>query len=571
MTSAIFLCKLITDYWGIKLKSKAMRKYLFLFIFLLSSLLYTTCQSDKSETKETIETKGKQLLSNYAEVKLNPDLSSLSDNQKECLKYLIKASAIVDDIYWAQTCGDREELKKADIDPELFEYVKINYGPWDRLNGMKPFVESFNKRPEGANYYPKNMTFLEFDEFEDPDKFNCYTIIRRNEVGGLQTIPYHKAYKDKLLEISALVKKAAAYAENESFKNYLNLCAKALLNDDYKTSNIEWMKMKDNDIDLIMGPIDDSDDKLFFTRKAYQSLVLLRDAKLSKELEKYALLIRYLQKSLPVESKYITDVPGELSDIMVYDVVYTAGFLNAGSKKIAMTLPVDESIQVDIGSRRLQFKNVLQAKFDKILKPISDELIDKNQQKHVTFNAFVENTMFYEIGSVLGISTTINGDPVREALKDYYYVIEESKNDILSLFFITKLYEMGEITTGDLTDNYITYMADIFRSVRFGISNDQGVANIIRFYFFEEKGAFSYDKKTGRYKVNVEKMKEVMREYAQEILLIQGEGDYESASKLVEEKGYIRDVLLQDLYRLQKENIPKDIVFKQGLEVLQLE
>jgi hypothetical protein len=326
------------------------------------------------------------------------------------------------------------------------------------------------------------------------------------------------------------------------------------------------MEMKDNTLDFLVGPIEDTEDRLYYTKAAYQSMLLIKDKQSSKDLEKYSLLTQYLQKNLPVDAKYKKEVPGDLSDIMVYDVLYCSGNWNSGSKKIAITLPFDGQVQLEVGSRKLQFKNVIEAKFDKILVPISESLIDEDQLKHVKAKAFFDNTMFYEIGSALGIKNTINNKgSVREALKDQNNVIAECKNDILSLFFVTKLHEMGEMNGSDLMDNYVTYMADVFRSVRFGISNDQGVANMIRFYYFEEKGAFTRNKK-GKYCIDFENMREAMLSLSEEILTIQGDGNYEAAKKLVDEKGFIRDDLLNDLYRLQKENIPKDIVFVQGIK-----
>ena len=324
--------------------------------------------------------------------------------------------------------------------------------------------------------------------------------------------------------------------------------------------------MKDNLVDFIVGPIEDTEDRLYYTKASYQSMILIKDKKFSKDLEKYSLLLPFLQKSLPVDDKYKTEIPGDLSDIMVYDVINCSGYWNTGSKKIAITLPIDGQVQLKVGSRKLQFKNVMEAKFDKILMPISELLIDEDQLKHVKSKAFFENTMFYEIGSALGMKNTVNGTgTIRDALKEQYNVIAECKNDILSLFFVTKLYEMGEMSEGDLMDNYVTYMADVFRSVRFGISNDQGVANMIRFYYFEEMGAFTRDK-SGKYKIDFDKMKEAMLMLSEEILVIQGDGNYEAAKKLVDDKGFIRDELLQDLYNIQKARIPKDVVFIQGLE-----
>lgn len=548
-----------------------MQKKLLIISLILFSFVFMQCSNKDKKEEIKPQTKIEKLLANYADVKLESDLSFLSENQKKMLPLLFEAGQLVDELYWAQTCSKRNELEKSITDENIRRYFSINYGPWDRLNGMEPFVEGVGRRFDGANFYPVNMSFQEFDEFSDLNKYNSHTLIRRNELGSLQTIPYHIAYEEKLVKIADLMNKAAGYADDKDLKKYLELRAEALLTDEYYKSDIAWMEMKDNIIDFIVGPIEDLDDRLYYTKTSYQSMILIKDKESSKDLEKYSLLIPYLQKSLPVDAKYKTEIPGKLSDIMVYDVINCSGFWNAGGKKIAITLPIDGQVQLKVGSRKLQFKNVMGAKFDKILMPISKLLIAEDQLKHVTSKAFFENTMFYEVASALGIKNTINGKgSVSDALKDQYNIIGESKNDILSLFFVTKLYEMGEMNGGDLMDNYVTFMANVFRSVRFGISNDQGVANMIRFYYFEEMGAFSRDKKTGKYSINFEKMKEAMLKLSEEILVIQGDGNYEAAKKLINEKGFIRDELLNDLYRVQKERIPKDIVFIQGLDKLGL-
>jgi len=538
-----------------------------IFSAILFSFLFIQCtQTDKKDDSKP-KSKMEKLLANYADVRLESDLTQLSENQKKMLPLLFEAAQLIDELYWAQTCSKKDEIRKSIQDEDVLKYFNINYGPWDRLAGLEPFVEGVGKRYDGANFYPIDMSYQEFDEFSDLDKYSLYTLIRRNELGGLITVPYHEAYREILIKIAELMNKAATFSDNKNLKKYLELRANALLTDKFYKSDIAWMEMKDNLIDFIVGPIEDTEDRLYYTKTSYQSMVLIKDKQSSKDLEKYSLLLDYLQKNLPVDEKYKSEMPGELSDIMVYDVIYCSGFWNTGGKKIAITLPTDGQVQLKVGSRKLQFKNVLEAKFNKILKPVSELLIDEDQIKHVSSKAFFENTMFYEVGSALGIKNTINNKgTVRDALQEYYNVIEESKNDILSLYFVTKLYEMGEMNGDDLMDNYVTYMADVFRSVRFGISNDQGVANMIRFYYFEEAEAFSRNKKTGKYKIDFEKMREAMLNLSKEILVIQGDGNYEAAKKLINEKGFIRDELLNDLYRIQKERIPKDIVFIQGLE-----
>ncbi len=539
---------------------------------ILIFCVFTQCSKKDKKKELKLQSKIEKLLTNYADVKLETDLSILNENQKKMLPLLFEAAQIIDELYWIQTCSRKDKIKKSITDENVMKYFEINYGPWDKLNGMEPFIDGVGKRPDGANFYPRDMSYQEFDEFNDLEKYSSYTLIRRNEIGGLQTIPYNKAYHEKLVKIAELINKAAELSDNPKLKQYLISRARALLADKYFESDIAWMKMKDNTIDFLVGPIEDLEDRLYYTKTSYQSMVLIKDKQFSKDLEKYSLLLPYLQQNLPVEDKYKKEIPGKLSDIMVYDVIYCSGYWNAASKKIAITLPLDGQVQFKVGSRKLQFKNVMNAKFEKILKPISQLLIAKDQLKHIKSKAFFENTMFYEVASALGLKNTVNGKgSVREALKEQHNVIAESKNDILGLYFVTKLYEMGEMGGGELMDNYVTYMVDIFRSVRFGISNDQGVANMIRFYYFEEMGAFSRDKKDGKYRIHFEKMKEAMLKLSGEILVIQGDGNYEAAKKLVDEKGYIRDELLNDLYRIQREKIPKDVVFVQGLKEIGIE
>jgi hypothetical protein len=539
---------------------------------IMFSFLFIQCTKTNKKDDSMPKSKIEKLLANYAEVKLESDLTALSENQRKMLPLLFEASQLIDELYWAQTCSKKDEIRESIKDENVLKYFDINYGSWDRLAGLEPFVEGVGKRYDGANFYPADMSYQEFDEFSDLDKYSLFTLVRRNELGGLVTVPYHKAYHDILVEIAELMNKAATFSDDKDLRKYLELRASALLTDKYYKSDIAWMKMKDNLIDFIVGPIEDTEDRLYYTKTSYQSMVLIKDKQSSKDLEKYSLLLDYLQQNLPVDEKYKSEMPGELSDIMVYDVINCSGYWNTGGKKIAITLPVDGQVQLKVGSRKLQFKNVLEAKFIKILKPISELLIDEDQIKHVKSKAFFENTMFYEVGSALGIKKTINNKGlVRDALQEHYNVIEECKNDILSLYFVTKLYEMGEMNGDDLMDNYVTYMADVFRSVRFGISNDQGVANMIRFYYFEEAGAFSRNKKTGKYKIDFEKMKDAMLNLSKEILVIQGDGNYEGAKVLINEKGFIRDELLNDLYKIQKERIPKDVVFIQGLEETGLE
>lgn len=545
------------------------RKITSLILTIVAITFIAGCgnQTSTMKTENSIQKK----VDEFVEVELTSDISHLTDNQKEMLGYLFDAANLMEDIFWQEAYGDKEELLNSISDPVVKEFVKINYGPWERLNGNKPFVEGVGTKPLGANFYPKDMTKEEFEALDAKDKTSLYTIIRRDENGALYTIPYHEAFKEETNKAVELIEKAASLAKDEGFKKYLQLRAKALQTDDYYESDVAWMDMKSNDIDFVVGPIENYEDALYGYKASHESFILIKDQEWSKKLDKFAAFLPQFQKDLPVPDAYKSETPGTDSDLGAYDAVYYAGDCNAGSKTIAINLPNDEQVRLDKGSRKLQLKNSMRAKFDKILVPIADLLIDKDQRKYIKFNAFFENTMFHEVGHGLGMGRTIDGSQtVREALKSYYTSLEEGKADILGLYIVTKLYDMGELNDGELMDNFVTFMASIFRSARFRAASAHGKANMMRFYFFQEKGAFTRDDATGTYKVNFEKMKAAMNELTEKILIIQGDGNYDKAKAWVETDGKIKEVLQKDLDRINDAGIPRDVRFKQGKEMLGL-
>ncbi|NMM48342.1 dipeptidyl-peptidase 3 family protein [Marinigracilibium pacificum] len=549
----------------------------------MKNLLYTgaliflfSCgsQSDNQEKEEDSAEMNtvnpiQEKVDEFAEFTLNTDLSVLSDNEKKMLPLLIEASQIMDKLFWKEAYGDKDELMASLNDAEK-AFAKINYGPWERLNDDKPFVEGVGPKPAGAQFYPTDMTKEEFEQWDEPNKKDQYSFVRRNEDGGLYLEPYHVAFKEEVTKAADLLRQAAELCEEEGLKKYLTLRADALLSDDYLASDMAWMDMKNNTIDVVIGPIENYEDKLYNYRSAHEAYVLIKDKTWSERLEKFASFLPELQQGLPVADAYKKEMPGTSSQLNAYDVIYYAGDCNSGSKTIAINLPNDERVQLEKGSRRLQLKNAMQAKFDKILVPISEELVSEDQRKHITFDAFFANTMFHEVAHGLGIKNTINGKgTVRSALKEKGSALEEGKADILGLYMVTKLHDKGEIE-GELMDYYVTFMAGIFRSVRFGASSAHGQANMIRFNYFQEMDAFSYDETTGRYSVNFDNFQNAMNSLSEKILTLQGDGDYDGVSKLFEEKGSVGPELQKSLDKVSEAGIPVDIVFNQGTEVLGL-
>lgn len=556
-------CKFTKTY---KMKKSSIFLGLIAFAGVLSS-----CSTQKTATESTqtsTEMTKNYAFQYYAQVPLTTDISHLTKNEKDILRLMFKTADIMDDLFWQQAYGAKIDLMD-ETKGEAKEYAKINYGPWDRLNNEAPFINGIGAKPAGATFYPINMTKEEFEQANIKDGKSPYSIIRRNREGKLYSIPYHDNFKNQLSKAAEYLTKASELAEDAGLKNYLKLRAAALMSDDFYASDLAWMDMKNAKIDMVVGPIENYEDQLFGYKTSYSAYILVKDIEWSKKLAKFVQYLPELQKNLPVSANYKKEVPGTDSDLNAYDVVYYAGDCNAAGKTIAINLPNDEKVQLEKGTRRLQLKNAMKAKFDKILAPIATALIDESQQKNIKFDAFFSNVMFHEVAHGLGIKNTVNGKgSVRDALKEANSALEEGKADILGLYMVNQLLKKRELT-GTQEDYFVTFLAGILRSVRFGASSAHGQANMIAFNYFAENGAFEKTP-NGRYKVNVAKMEKAMNGLSELILTLQGNGDYDGVKKLYADKGIIHDDLQKDLDVLKTKNIPVDVVFEQGPKMLGL-
>lgn len=530
-----------------------------------------TAQPGTARSENSMERR----LTQYESVRLTADLSKLAPHERELIPLLIEAAQPMDEIFWMEASGDKDTLLKSITDPRARRYAEINYGPWDRLAGNEPFVEGAGLKPPGAGFYPRDICKDEFETHvaehpQDRGAFEShYTVIRRDNDHRLVAIPYHQQFAGPTRLAAQKLQAAAAGAQDPGLRRYLMLRSVALLGDEYRESDMAWMEMKSNTIDIVIGPIETYEDGLFGYKAAHEAYVLIKDQEWSSRLARYAELLPALQRELPVGDAYKTETPGSASDLNAYDVVYYAGDCNAGSKTIAINLPNDEEVQLRKGTRRLQLKNAMRAKFDHILVPIAGALIDPDQRRHITFDAFFANTMFHEVAHGLGIKNTINGKgPVRMALKEQASALEEGKADVLGLYMVTRLLDQGVLTQGTIEDSYVTFLASIFRSVRFGAASAHGRANMLRFNFFKDMGAFTRNDSTGTYRVIVPAMRKAVDALSAKILTLQGDGDYDNTLGLMAAQGDIGPALQADLDRLATAGIPVDIVFEQGMAVL---
>ena len=523
----------------------------------------TQAQEPDKEMKKKVE--------QYAPYTLKYDIGQLSENEAKLVGIFIEIADVMDDIFWEQSFGLDNRRKIRDIkDPALRRFAEIHYGAWDRLDAEKPFLPGFGPKPAGANFYPADMTKEEFEKLDDPMKTSQYTILRRNAKGELEVIPYHKAYAKQLERVDRLLERAIELAEDDGLRKYLEARREALRTDDYLESDMIWMDMKKSRLDFVFGPIENYEDALYGYKTAHEAFVLIKDEKWSEDLARFTKMLPDLQKELPCDPKYKQEVPGTESDLNVYDVIYYAGDCNAGSKTIAINLPNDERVHLKKGTRRLQLKNAMQAKFETIMMPISKLMICKDQIDNVKFDAFFSNVCYHEVAHGLGIKNTITGKGnVRKALQNQYSAWEEAKADICGLYIVQTLIERGEIKDITIEDAYVTYIAGLLRSVRFGATEAHGIANMMCFNYMQDKGAFTKDK-DGKYVVNVKKMRTALEGWAALVLKTEGDGDYDVAKAYAEKNGKVRPDLAKDLKAIEKANIPVDIVYEQGLKVLGL-
>lgn len=526
----------------------------------MASTFSCSTQQQESPMKAKVE--------EYAHVELKSDLvNGLNEKEKELVKIFFQVGEITDNLFWKQTFGDKSVLDTI-TDSYAKEFAMIQYGAWDRLDNNKPFLPGYGEKLDVCNYYPHDITSEEFDALEDENKNSWYTVIRRNDDGSLKSVWYHDEYADEIGRICSLLEKAVTLAEDPGLKNYLEKRIEAFKTDDYLESDLAWMDMKDSKVDFVTGPIESYDDMFRETKASYESFILLKDEARSKDLAKFVSMLPALQKELPCEPEYKTFVPGTSSDLNVYDAVFYAGDCNAGSKTIAINLPNDERVHAMKGTRRLQLRNSMKAKFDKILMPIGELVVTPEQQKYLNFDAFFWNVTFHEVAHGLGVKQTINTNESVDAVMGTEKTSwEEAKADILGLFMVTKLVEMGEITNITAEDAITTYIAGILRSVRFGAASSHGKANMMCFNYMEKAGAFTRNAQ-GQYVIDFQKAKDAMNGWASLILKTQGDGNVEFATKYREENGGITPALQADLDRINSAGIPRDITFIQGEKVL---
>jgi len=533
---------------------------------ILSLLLFLNC-GEKMINKKASKNYVKDQLNKLAPVTIAPDLSYLPAKERHVIKLLVRASQHIDDIFLDQVYKKNDqilnELKKSPQSNQPYiDLFTIMFGPWNRLENNKPFINDTEK-PPGVNYYPLDMTKEDFNNWlnenpEDKESFESHYTVIRNKNDKLVAVPYSKEYSSQLKSAADLLKQAAEETRDPSLREFLNKRAEAFLSNDYYESNMIWMDLS-GDIEVVIGPYEVYEDRLFGYKAAFESFVCVVDHEESKNLHTIGTYLDKMEDNLPIPDKHKNFERGASSPIKVVNEIFTAGDTKAGVQTLAFNLPNDERVREAKGSKKVMLKNVMQAKFEKILTPIASEVLSPDELDNLSFDAYFKHILMHEVSHGLGPGNiTLDGKEtsVSKELKDHYSIIEECKADVLGIYNVLYLIE-EDVLDDELSGTlFSTNLAGMFRSIRFGIEEAHGGANAIQLNYYLEKNAVTIDD-DGLFSVNSRNYRRAVRDLAEKTLMIEAEGDYGEAEKFIEEYAVLKPEVKVALSKLS--DIPVDI------------
>lgn len=528
-----------------------------LFCFILIGLFFLVSCGKEEESKVPGEVEVirdtlsvvdvKAQIEKLAPVQIAYDASQLSKNEKQALDLMVKAAQYMDRIFLEQVYINNEsilmELKnKAKPEYEvLLEYFLINFGPFDRLEKDRPFINLADAKPKGANFYPADISREEFNSWlqdhpRDEESFTSnFTLIQR-EKSKLVAVPYSTAYRKSLEPASKLLKEAARKIDNPSLRKYLNSRAEAFLTNDYYQSDMDWMDLKDHNIEIVIGPYEVYEDGLFGYKAAFECFITIVDRQESEKLNVIEQYLDEMERHLPIDDKYKNFDRGKSSPVIVANEVFAAGDTKAGIQTTAFNLPNDERVRQQKGSKKVMLKNVARAKFEKCWIPISQKILAKSDLPYISFDSYYNHVLMHEVAHGLGpgiIEKEGKKTTVNKELKELYSTIEEAKADIVGLWNLDFMIAKG-VFPKELKDKmYVSYLGGIFRSVRFGTDSAHGGGNVIQLNYLMERGGFRFDEESIRFSVNHERIQNAVKELAHDLLMIQALGDYNKAKEFI--------------------------------------
>ncbi|MCI0658999.1 MAG: Zn-dependent hydrolase [Acidobacteria bacterium] len=510
------------------------------------------------------------MLGKYAPSEMPFDARELPNQDRVMLKHLIAASQQIDEIFWRQSyrkaveIRDRLKAAKDPISKQLFRLVMINAGPFDRLEDFKPFYGT-ETMPPGAGYYPADLTRKEFEDYvtAHPEQrealLSGLTVVKRKGK-ELVAVPYHEEYARWLEPAAKELEAAAAASASASFRRYLTSKAKALRDDNYFQTDCDWIDLKDSPYELVLGPFEVYEDQLMGIKTSYEASVAVRDVQESTRLAAYIAHLQELEDNLPYPEADRRKVAGLASPMVVVRDIYRGGDLRVGYQAAATNLPNDPKVHEKKGSKKIFFKNVFEARVDKVILPVSKELMEPSQAKLVTARGVFEDVLMHELCHALGpryVRGTDEKVPVNQKLGDLYSAIEELKATVAGLVSMAWFFDQGIMPKATEEEHYASYLGSILRAVRFGVGEAHGRASIVELNFLQERGAIRRDPTTARWSVDASKMRGALRELTGQVLEIERAGDRAAAEALFAKYGSISPELAKDLERAR--SVPVEI------------
>jgi len=517
-----------------------------------------------------------RMIARFAATDIGADVSMLPVSERNALARLIEAAKIMDAIFLRQVWAGNEALlldllkDESRLGRARLHYFIINKGPWSQIDQNEPFVPGVPLKPDSANFYPSRATKTEVEgwintlpEAERALGTSFFTTIRRTPTGGeaqirFTIVPFSLEYQGELARAAELLREAAAATTQPSLKNYLTKRAEAFVSNNYYDSDVAWMDI-DASIEPTIGPYEVYEDEWFNCKAAFEAFITLRDDAETQKLTRFANELQDIENHLPIDPNYRNPKLGALAPIRVVDVVFTAGDGNHGVQTAAFNLPNDERVIREKGSKRVLLKNVQEAKFNKVLAPISKIALAAADGKDISFEAFFTHILMHELMHGLGphdIRVSGRATTVRQELKETYSAIEEAKADISGLFALQYLIDKGTLDRQLERTMYKTFLASAFRSIRFGITEAHGRGTAIQVNYLLDFGAFVVSR-DGTFSVNPAKIKDGIAALTRELMILEAEGSYTKAKDLIVKLGIVRPEVQRVLGKLP--GVPVDI------------
>ena len=506
----------------------------------------------------------------FQPVDLTVDVSALPANEQRALGKMIEAARIMDALFLRQAWAGNESLLLtllADTTPagktRLREFLR-NKGPWDRLAHAKSFVPGAPDKPPQADFYPADATKAEVEAWmkslppaERARAEGFYTVIRRAPDGKLTSVPYSTAYAGELAIAGKLLEEAATLTTQPTLRAFLHARARAFATNDYYDSDVAWMNL-DATVEPTIGPYETYEDEWFGDKAAFEAFIAVRDEAESQKLQKFAAELQDIENHLPLDPKWRNPKLGAMAPIAVVNELYCSGDAAHGVQTAAYNLPNDERINKEKGTKRVMLKNVQEAKFKVMLMPIARLALSAADQKNVAFDAFFTHILMHELMHGLGPhNITVGGRATtpRQELQETASAIEEAKADISGLFALQYLVDKGVIDASMARTLPATYLAELFRSVRFGVAEAHGKGTALQLNTFLDAGAVSV--KNGAFTVDAAKFKQAVLALTHDLLMIEAHGDAAAARALLAKMGVVRPEVQRAIDKLA--HVPVDI------------